>query len=247
MVLNNRQETLLAAIIKEYIDSAQPVSSKLIEKSGFFGLGSATIRNEMNELEESGYLSQPYTSGGRMPTDKAYRYFVDNLLELRKAEPSASQKSKIRAAIRETGNDPRRINKTVGQLLSNLSENLVITNIYQDSDFHKFGLSGLFEMPEFRKFDRIFKLTSFFDEFESLFSREVGELIGADEDFKIFIGRENPIQGIKDETVIFSKYNLPHKYTGSLTLIGPTRMNYQRNIGLVKYTMEELNKTAEND
>ena len=62
----------------------------------------------------------------------------------------------------------------------------------------------------------------------------------------IFIGRENPVGGVKNETIILAKYNLPDGLTGSMTMIGPTRMDYEKNIGLVKYATEELNKLAQN-
>ncbi len=63
-------------------------------------------------------------------------------------------------------------------------------------------------------------------------------------EFSVFIGRENPIKNVRQESVIMARYNLPHKYTGSMTLVGPTRMDYKKNLGLVKYATEELNKIA---
>jgi len=238
--MTNRQEVLLASVINEYIGTAEPVSSKFIEKLGFFGLSSATIRAEMNELEDSGYFNQPHTSSGRIPTDRAYRYFLDNLIEPENCEIGFECKRKINNTLRGIGNDPREINKIIAQLLSDLSNNLVITNVLEQSEFYKIGLSSLFEMPEFREFDRAFKLTSFFDEFESMFALIEKEFFS--DDFKVFIGRENPVKNVKDETVMFAKYSLPDNLTGSLTLVGPTRMDYGRNIGLIKYTTGELNK-----
>lgn len=245
--MTSRQEALLASIIKEYIETAEPVSSKLLEEMGFFGLCSATIRAEMNELEELGYLVQLYTSSGRVPTDKAYRFYVDNLNRrnaegLREEEIRSGYKTKIKTAIYRAGVDPRKINRAVAQTLSDLSENLVITAIEERQDFFKAGLSSLFELPEFHEFDRVFRLTSFFDEFESIFDQLEREFW--DEDIKIFIGRENPVRDIKDETVMLARYNLPRHLRGSLTLVGPTRMDYGKNIGLIKFTTEELNKLA---
>jgi len=240
-----RQQTLLASIINEYIRTAEPVSSKFLEKSGFFGLKSATIRGEMNDLEEHGYLSHLYTSSGRVPTDRAYRYFVDNLLSVRRKGQSEKDKKEIKNAISAAGHDPHQINKNVAQILAELSDNLVITNILEEDDFFKIGLASLFEMPEFREFDKLFRLTSFFDEFEQMFSRiEKNFFDDSDRDFRIFIGRENPVKNIRDETVMFARYNLPDDRTGSLTLVGPTRMDYAKNIGLIRFTADELNKIA---
>ena len=263
-MMSQRQEALLSSIIEEFIKTAEPVSSKFLEKSGFFDLSSATIRAEMNELEGLGYLAHLHTSGGRMPTDYAYRFYVDNFAgEVHKSRNEKQEKA-IREAIWGAGRDPREINKAVAQTLSDLSDNLVIAGIIEEDDFFKVGLSSLFEMPEFREFDRAFRLTSFFDEFEVLFDQIAKEFfpVAVDsrsaegfgearvlakegqEDVRVFIGRENPVKDIRDETVMFTKYNLPHNLTGSITLVGPTRMDYAKNIGLIRCATQELNKIS---
>ncbi len=248
VMITSRQEALLASIIKEHIETAEPISSKFLEKVGFFDLSSATIRAEMNELEGLGYLAQLHTSGGRVPTDRAYRFFVDNLMSEEGLEPAADCKRKIKRALYETGSDPREINKTVAQLLSELSDNLVITGVPKRADFFKVGLSSLFEFPEFREFGKVSRLTSFFDQFEEMFDQLEKEFFGnfkeGFDDIQIKIGHENPVRNIKDETVMFARYNLPKNYIGSLTLVGPTRMDYGKNIGLIKYTTRELNKLS---
>ena len=259
LMMTSRQEALLASIIREYIGTAEPISSKFLEKMGFFDLSSATIRAEMNELEGRGYLAQLHTSGGRVPTDRAYRFFVDNLMNAEGLEPALDCKRKIKRALYETSGDPREINKTVAQLLSELSNNLIIAGMPEQADFFKVGLSSLFEFPEFREFGKAIRLTSFFDEFVDMFDRLEREFWGGPaspagrpaefaeddgEDIKIFIGRENPVRSIRDETVMLAKYDLPHNYRGSLTLVGPTRMDYGKNIGLIRYTTKELNKLA---
>src|SRR5687767_8337630 len=110
-----RQEELLLSIIQEYIRTAEPVSSKYLQSNDFSDISSATIRNEMNELERLGYLGQPHISSGRVPTDKAYRFLVDKLIEHGKLEPQLSWKKKIENSISDAGHDPRDINKSVAQ------------------------------------------------------------------------------------------------------------------------------------
>lgn len=253
--MTNRQEALLASIINEYVETAEPVSSKFLEKHGDFGVSSATIRAEMNELERMGYLAQLHTSGGRVPTEKAYRFFVDNLTSEESYDLPMEYKRRISKTISGAGDNPRDINKAVAQVLSALSDNLVIAGVPEEDDFFKVGLSGLFEMPEFREFEKAFRLTSFFDEFEGAFRQFEKEFWGQEsipfiknweEDIRVLIGRENTFGEIKDETVMFARYSLPHDYSGSLTMIGPIRMDYCKNIGLIKYTTEELNKLAKN-
>jgi len=246
-----RQAKVLAEIISKHIKTAEPVSSKLLVTSRVFKVSSATLRNEMNGLEELGYLVQLHTSGGRIPTDRAYRFYVDNMVAQSDLDIADGAKKKIRFAIANGGNDPREINKTVAKTISDLSDHLIFTNIFESDDCFKVGLSSLMEFPEFREFDRMFQLTSFFDHFETLFDRIEKDLFGpacrqaGNESSlapNVFIGRENPMGGIKDEAVITVKYNLPHRRLGSMTLVGPMRMDYEKNIGLVKYAADELNK-----
>ena len=77
--LSPRQQLILGLVIREYVGAAQPVGSKTIQNYGL-GVSSATIRNEMVVLEEHGFLSQPHTSAGRVPTEQGYRYFVERLM-----------------------------------------------------------------------------------------------------------------------------------------------------------------------
>ncbi len=247
-MLSNRQAKLIDFIIKEHSKTAKPVGSALIAKKGGFGLSPASIRNEMGELEKAGYLAQLHTSGGRVPTDKAYRYYVNSLLESEnRLKLGAEYKNKIKQAFGDMPPDPQKINKIVAKVLSNLSENLVITGISQDKDFFKKGLVSLFGLPEFKEFNEAFKLASFFEEFEGMFQfieREFFNTLGAPRGVpvQIMIGKESPFKQIQHETVMCAKYGLPGNFVGSLTLVGPTRMDYEKNIALIKYITEELNK-----
>ena len=247
-MLSSRQVKLLDFIIREHVKTAKPVGSALIAKKAGFKLSPATLRNEMAELEKTGYLAQLHTSGGRVPTDKAYRYYVNSLLETKKnLNLETGHKKKIKDALNGIPPDPREINKVVARVLSNLSENLVITGISQDQDFFKKGLVSLFENPEFKEFGEAFQLARFFEEFEGMFQfieREFFNTLGAPRGIpvQIMIGKESPFRQIQHETVMCAKYGLPGNCVGSLTLVGPTRMDYEKNIALIKYITEELNK-----
>jgi transcriptional regulator of heat shock response len=248
IMLTNRQEKLLNIIIDNYIKTAEPVSSKALVDSRLFDLSSATIRNEMHGLEECGFLIQLHTSGGRVPTDRGYRFYVDNLVNEDDFGIQPNWQKKVDAVLAHMSYDPRDINKTVAQLLADLSDNIVIAGIAEEDDFYKTGLASLFELPEFQEINKVFRLTSFFDEFDRVF-KEIEkeffrELYGARNmnGINVIIGRENRHPSIRDETVMTVKYNLPDQLVGSLTIIGPTRMDYKKNIGLVKYTTDKINK-----
>lgn len=82
-MITERQEKILDELVREYINSAEPISSKLLKDKVGLDVCEATIRNELQNLTEQGYVNQPHTSAGRVPTEKAYRYFIDNLFDNR--------------------------------------------------------------------------------------------------------------------------------------------------------------------
>ena len=87
MQLDDRKWTILKAIIKTYLETGEPVGSRTISKYADLNLSSATIRNEMSDLEEMGYILQPHTSAGRIPSDAGYRLYVDRMMEERIGSP----------------------------------------------------------------------------------------------------------------------------------------------------------------
>lgn len=94
--LEDRKKEILKAIIREHILTAEPIGSRTLAKTYDFGVSSATIRNEMSDLEDMGLLEQPHTSAGRVPTDKGYRYYVDVLMEQDSKRPDELQNSLVR-------------------------------------------------------------------------------------------------------------------------------------------------------
>src|SRR2546426_9077749 len=87
---NNRSRRVLAALVREYIASGEPVASSLLVTAAGLGVSSATVRNILARLEEEGYVQQPHTSAGRIPTDRGYRFYVDLLLETKRPTRSAT-------------------------------------------------------------------------------------------------------------------------------------------------------------
>lgn len=246
-MITNRQEKLLNILIGQYIRNPEPVSSKALVKSGPFSLSSATLRFEMSALEKAGYLTHLHTSGGRVPTGKAYRLYVDNLM----ADPGIyvpePTKRKIHKAIADASDDPEELNRVVANIVSVLSDNIVVTNVKDSDYFYKTGLSSLFELPEFREFNRVFNVANVFDHFERVFNKMESEFFGINEnDITVLIGDESQIKNIKEETVILARYPLPNRKTGSMTIIGPMRMNYEKNIGLARCVVEELKNKSKN-
>ncbi len=242
--LTPRQKKILDFVIKEFISTAKPVASNVVSRKGHINVSPATIRAELSHLEDRGYLSQLHTSGARIPTDLAYRHFVNGVISGPDIKVTSKDQKEITTALARAGSDPRAINKSIADVLSGLSDNVVITGIENQSDFFKSGLKGLFSTPEFQEFDRIFEFATFFDEFDRIFSLLENQFLqqgGSSKNMNVIIGHENTT-GQKGETVMMAKYELPHGFTGTLTLIGPTRMDYEKNISLIKYTAKEIKK-----
>ena len=98
-MLDERKLKVLYAIINGYINSAEPIGSRTISQHCDLGVSSATIRNEMSDLEELGYLSKPHSSAGRVPSDKAYRLYVDELLKWEKSQLDINLNNQIREIL----------------------------------------------------------------------------------------------------------------------------------------------------
>ena len=120
MDLNDRKLIILQAVIDEYLGTAEPVGSRAISKKNILGLSSATIRNEMADLEEMGYLIQPHTSAGRVPSDAAYRYYVNSMMKRYKM--GVDMISKLQQALEEKVNQLDSIIKKATLITSSLTD-----------------------------------------------------------------------------------------------------------------------------
>src|SRR5215211_696652 len=113
--MTERQEKILAAVVEQYAEVASPVGSSLLAK--VFNVSSATIRAEMAHLEETGYITQPHTSAGRIPTDKGYRFYVNNLSEVKETSGERRAEKALTARVQGGGVPERTIRNTVDTLV----------------------------------------------------------------------------------------------------------------------------------
>src|ERR1035437_4640982 len=141
--MTDRQQKILSAIVEQYAEVASPVGSTLLAK--LFNVSSATIRAEMAELERFGYIMQPHTSAGRVPTDQGYRFYVNNLAGEKElpAEYNASRALTARVA---GGGLPERTIRNAVDTLVELTHNLGLATI--GNQLYIRGLSNLFDQPE---------------------------------------------------------------------------------------------------
>ena len=222
MGITTRQTEILNNIVREYIDLAQPVSSQLLARKYDFGIKPAMIRIELQNLTDKGFLYQPHTSAGRIPTDRGYRFFVDELLE------KDLEDFEIEDWFTEEIGD---IIKFIQRLTKNLalaSQTLALSYFEKEKIFWKEGWEEILKEPEFREEDYIMNFTKLLENFEKNIAN-----LKLNSGIKIYIGRENPFKKAKDFSTISSKCFLPDKEEGIVSILGPKRMDYDRNISLI--------------
>lgn len=244
--MDNRQEKILEAIVREYQKTGQPVASGILAKKYGFGLSPATMRSQMLFLDKEGFLEQPHTSAGRVPTTKAYRLFVDKLLKnlpqpvfsKEKRQRVGVNPEKVRRDMAQFAQD-KDISYNIAQFLAEFSKNLGLSGSFgEEVDFHGAGLSSLLEDPEFNRPSDMLDILHGFDSLEKKFIELFDEL---NHDVKIFIGEENPIADFHECALIVSRYEFDGE-KGFLGILGPKRMNYAKNISLVEETKKVLTK-----
>lgn len=234
--MNSRQQKILAAIIEEYTHSAIPVGSQVLVEKYKFAVSTATIRNDMVTLEKEGYLHQPHISSGRIPTDKGYRYFVEEIMndkELSRNEQQNLQREFLKLKAQNT-----RLTRSTAKLLSHLSGNLAISGVIDKDEFAEFGIRELMDQPEFQELDEMCRLAEVLDYVDEKFDSIMKNI--QEGETKIFIGKENPISEISNCSMIVSPYKLQNGEKGILALIGPKRMKYAKNKSLIEYMKKLL-------
>lgn len=233
MVITERQKLILDTIVGEYIDSAQPVSSQLLERKYDFDVCPATIRNEMHKLTNSGFLYQPHTSSGRVPTDKGYRFFVDNLLE--KGISEFKGVFKLEEMFQEEREDIFRFVTQISKFLATTSSSLAAIHLFEKDFFWKEGWEEILKEPEFEEKDFVFAFTKFLENFE----KNIRDF-KVNSEIKIYIGGENPFLKTKNFSIISTKCSFPDREEGIISLLGPKRMTYGKNISLISSIVRAL-------
>lgn len=131
--LDDRKRAILSAVIQDYVALYEPVGSKALLSRHKLGVSSATVRNEMAELEEMGYLEQPHTSAGRIPSDKGYRAYVDDMLQI--SDPSPEMQDYFRKALARSTDELQDLIRSAGDSLADITQltSLVLTPTYGES------------------------------------------------------------------------------------------------------------------
>lgn len=336
MELDDRKKRILQAVIRTYLETGEPVGSRTISKYTDLNLSSATIRNEMSDLEEMGYIMQPHTSAGRIPSDKGYRFYVDTMLEEKEREVEELkgilvekdekmdtllkrvarvlatntnyaamittpryhrnklkfiQLSRVDAhqvlavivvegnvikntilSVDETLNDETllKLNILLNTHLNGLSideinlamisalkqqagiHSAIVSDVIdavaeaiksdEDLKIYTSGANNILKYPELTdNREKASELINTFEE-ENALNELVQETL-ADENstgIQVYIGNETPVQSMKDCSVVTATYELGEGMRGTIGIIGPKRMDYDKVVGTLKTLMNEL-------
>lgn len=240
MELTERQIKILKTIIEEYMESADPVGSQKIEKKYELGISPATIRNEMVRLTKEGYLKQPHTSAGRVPTKKAFKFYVDQLMEEKKL--SVAEEVAAKEKVWDARFDFDQLMKETTRALAEQTHALAVAATKTGDVYHS-GYSHLLEMPEFYDIDVTKTILSLLDETRALlnlFEKSFGE-----GPIHLLLGEELGYEFLEPCGMVFTHFKAGPKRSGSLGVIGPSRLYYPRIIPIVRYygnLIEELVK-----
>ena len=335
MELDERKKKILYAIIKTYLETGEPVGSRTISKYADLNLSSATIRNEMSDLEEMGYIIQPHTSAGRIPSDKGYRFYVDQLMEDKEREITETKELMIRrqdkmelllkqvvkvlaantnyatmitspqyhqtklkfiqlsmvsedqllAVIVTEGNVVKnkmfpvehglnqetllKLNILLNTSLNGLAMadiNLVtISKLKEQAGIHSdvvnrvldavaeaiqmddemevytSGATNIFKYPELSDSAKASEIINAFEDKKELV--DLVESISQDESntgIQVYIGNETPVQTMKDCSVVTTTYELGDGMKGTIGIIGPKRMDYDKVVSVLKTLTTQL-------
>lgn len=234
--MNERQKQILSFVINEYIRSAQPVGSALLTEKAGMDLSSATYRNELATLEKEGFLEQPHTSAGRVPTEKAYKYFVDTLVTKKSYQPTSARDLKL-SISKDLATDE--MLKSVAKQLVEKCDQAVVLVFNQKNIFYT-GLSNLFSNPEFEDREQVMNITNVVDHLDE----KIGEVFEKIDGLDVLVGSHNPFG--QNCSSIIGKYHLADGQEGMFAILGPMRMDYEKNLHLLKEVKQLVEKTKSN-
>lgn len=227
--MTERQRQILAAIIEQHAEIAAPVGSVMLAK--LFGVSSATIRSEMARLEEMGYIVQPHTSAGRIPTDAGYRLYVNTLNEAHTNDPQPILTDRgtraLEARVGSSDRADRAIRGAVDSLVD-LTQNLGLATI--GDELYINGIGNLFSQPEFLQGGHVQAVARLLDNLEP-WLREAKP----NEPLNVYIGSENPIGKSSGATLIISRFRSPYSDNSYIGVLGPTRQSYAKVMRLVRH------------
>lgn len=239
-MLTARQKKILKAIIEEYTKTGEPVGSAILDRKYNLGISPATIRNEMASLIKEGYLVQPHSSAGRMPTAMAFRLYINELMQ--EKELSVAEEVALKEKIWDYRFEPEKLLKNITKLLAEKTKTLALATT-KEGDFYHSGYANILDLPEFYDIDvtrAVLSLLEEVNELQNLFAKSFGE-----EPVHVLIGDELGIKLLEPCGLAFIDFEAGPKLTGNLGVIGASRLDFSYIIPLMRYfgsLIEQISK-----
>lgn len=235
--LGPRRSAILRGIVLEFVDTAEPVGSKHLQQDLNMDVSSATIRNDMAVLEQLGLIFQPFTSAGRVPTDRGFRTFVDELMEA--AEISRELESSLKKGLRQVEDEDESVSRAqrLARLLSGLTEDVSFVLQPTQRRTTIAGLHGLLQEPEAKDLgwvSELFRMLEDPQQFTGLLLRASSQQANG-APVRFVIGSENDSGPLQRCTLVLSSSHDPR--TGEPTVVGfvgPTRIDYRRTASFLR-------------
>lgn len=237
----SRKQEVLKAIVKHFIQTAEPVGSQTILVSYKFTVSPATIRNDMATLEKEGLIFQPHTSAGRIPTDLGYRQFIDEI-EMDDYEEEKKKAIQTLKQIRQSYAVEKVKNKIYDavELIARSTKNVSFATLPDNRRTFYLGLANVLRQPEFLhdsiRASQVIEVLEKHDRFVNILNE-----LETDNTVKIFVGKENILEQIQSCSLMVTHYNL-EGYKGHFGIIGPTRMNYAFNTAIIEEVKHLISK-----
>jgi transcriptional regulator of heat shock response len=242
-VLSDRRQIILRALIEEYILRAAPVGSKTIVDNYDVDVSSATVRNDLNFLEECGLITQPHTSAGRIPTEAGYREFVDFIFDNEFEDTDEEEFEPYLSDIRRSADEIDEMLEEISIRLAGITHNLSIISSNRERPKHAYiskrGISSMMKQPEFKESANLLPLMEILEDDTVLY--RVLSATNQGDSLQVKIGHENKTHNLNGVSVVTACFG-DDSDGGVVAVIGPTRMNYENVIKAVLQAQSVLNE-----
>jgi len=239
MDLSSRQTAIIKAVVEEYTATAEPVGSVTLENKYRLGVSPATLRNEMAVLEEKGFLAQPHSSAGRIPTAIAIKFYVNELMKER--DLSVAEQVSVKENVWDHRGNPDNLLRESVRVLADRTKSLSFATIDKDRTYHS-GYANLLLSREFFDIDlarEIFDMLDHSSRLLEIFARAVGA-----QPIHLLIGRDIGVDIFEPVGCLFADVQIGD-HRGQIGIIGPCRQAYDHNIPLVRYVANLVNQISE--
>lgn len=227
--LTDRQVYILKTIVEEYTTTAEPVGSETLDKKYNLGVSPATIRNEMAYLTKQGYLAQPHTSAGRIPTPKAIKLYVDEIM--REQDLSVAEEVSVKESVWDKRHHMEQLLTEASHELARRTGSIGIIMI-DDGRLYTAGYSHILSMPEFFDIDVTRTLFGMLDEANRLL--KYFQHAGEDQDPKVIIGEDFGIRHMEPVSCVYTRFHAGGQL-GTIGVMGSLRFDYPKVIPLIRH------------